>query len=129
LGPLSVLVGRATGPITRRLAGESAAEYRAVIGGAVATRSSLLLVGLAWLVALIPWFVACVVVDSFGGIWGKDRGWFSAITLAGLAAITATAIYYGLRAFLAHEPIKVRGCEDGVPVIAFVLALAILLRA
>jgi hypothetical protein len=129
LGPLSVLIGRATGPITRRLAGESAAGYRAVIGGETGTRTSLLLVGLAWLVALVPWFVVCVAVDALGELVGRERGWFSAITLAGLAAITASAIYYGLRGFLANEPIKVRRWEDGVPVIGFVVAFAMLLRA
>lgn len=60
---------------------------------------------------------------------GRERGWFTAITLAGLVAITAVAIYSGLRGLLADELNKVRRWEDCLPVIGFVVALALLLRA
>lgn len=121
---LSVLIGRATGSITRGPAGEPAADHRTGSSGETGTRASLLLVGLAWLVSLVPWFVACFAGDAFGELAGRERGWLGAFTLAGPAAITAAAIYYGLRGFLAHEPIEVRRWEDGVSVIGFVLPLA-----
>jgi hypothetical protein len=127
LGPISLLIGYATGPITRRFASESPETYHSILRGDLRARPDLLLVGLAWVVALIPWFLLCLVIDALGALLGQERGWFAVVTFAGIAAITVAAVYYGLRAYLAREPISVHRGEDAVPVLAFVAVAAITL--
>ena len=126
LGPVSLLIGTATGPITRRLAGESADSYRSMLGDSLRSRPDVLTVALAWLVALIPWALLCIGIDALCARTGLSTGWSAPVTFAGIVAIGGAAVYYGLRGYLAREPIVVRAVEDAVPVLAFLVTASIL---
>lgn len=97
-----------------------------MLRGGLETRPEVLLVGLAWLVALIPWFLLCLGIDVLGALMGQDKGWFGLATLPGIVAIGVAAVYYGLRAYLAREPISVRRVEDAAPVLAFTVTALIM---
>jgi hypothetical protein len=80
---------------------------------------------MAWIVFVVPWFIAWIAIDLLGVALGQAQGWAGPALLSGLAAAAAASIYYFMRAHYATERLVVRRMEDLLPVVVFVTLLVL----